>query len=97
MTKPSLLDNYKDKNSKEIKKHINVGDAYNKLIRSKKVVFFAGAGFSKAWDNKYPTGASLFSVTDIATLKSYYTFFMVADDLFIEPPNPSDADFTRKC
>ncbi|MEZ8224606.1 SIR2 family protein [Vibrio splendidus] len=56
------------------------------LSKGKSIVFFTGAGFSKAWRENYPLGAGLFSVEDFETAKSKHNFFKLADDLLIKQP-----------
>lgn len=52
-------------------------------IKDKKVCVFLGAGFSKAWDNKYPLSSELFGITESESLKQKndYPFFTLFDSL----------------
>lgn len=62
----------------------------------KNIVFFTGAGFSKAWDKEYPVGLQLFSIDDFHSLKLKYNFFQVADDLKIRQPKSSERGISNK-
>ena len=94
----SLLDSLKSKSTGNMgNKSILPGDVYNKLIHSKRTVFFTGAGFSKAWNSDYPLGFTLFSITDFTKLKNEYNFFKVANSLGIEVPDSSSPEFEKKC
>lgn len=72
------------------------GELYSSITGEKEpakknVVFFTGAGFSKAWDEKYPVGLQLFSIDDFNSLKLEYNFFQVADDLKIGQPKKDES------
>ncbi|HFQ5370723.1 TPA: SIR2 family protein [Vibrio vulnificus] len=63
---------------KEISKKFLSGD--------KDVIFFTGAGFSRAWHHDYPTGWSLFSI-DFGDITKNYNFLRLADKLHIARPS----------
>lgn len=93
----SLLDGLKDKSINKADRSILPQDVYNKLLHSKRTVFFAGAGFSKAWDSNYPLGFTLFSITNLSKLRKEYNFFKVATSLGIKVPESSSPEFEKKC
>jgi len=93
----SLLQELKNEAVKKPNKSILPDSALNKLINSKHTVFFAGAGFSKAWSSDYPLGFSLFSITDLTTLKKKYNFLKIADSLCIDVPKSNSDDFDKEC
>jgi hypothetical protein len=71
---------------------------YNKLTnKSSGVVFFTGAGFSKAWNPDYPLGFGLFSIKNITKLKTQYNFFKVAKDLSITEPVTGVKTYDQDC
>ncbi|ELA9338829.1 TPA: SIR2 family protein [Vibrio alginolyticus] len=107
MTNHDMLDNIKiheDSDTKDpIKEVDSIGiDEFLKtrlMSSTKSVVFFTGAGFSKAWKNKYPLGLELFSVDDFQNAREKNNFFKLADDLLIKQPvNSGDKDkYVKDC
>ncbi|SUB90139.1 SIR2 family protein [Photobacterium damselae] len=67
------------------------------LKRTKDLVFFTGAGFSKAWNSNYPLGFELFSIEDIDAVDNSYNFIRLADELHITRPVESDSKFPEQC
>ncbi len=61
------------------------------------IVFFTGAGFSKAWNQDYPLGFDLFSIKDFNTIKNDYNFFQVAADLEIPVPQLKSETYEKDC
>ncbi|HFQ4948553.1 TPA: SIR2 family protein [Vibrio vulnificus] len=58
---------------------------------NKDIVFFTGAGFSKAWNSDYPTGLSLFSI-NFNSPETKYNFLVLADKLHIPRPSKDIED-----
>lgn len=77
----------------------SVESLQNKIISSKKLVFFTGAGFSKAWNDAYPAGFELFSITDVSDQN--YNFFHFAREMGILFPKKENFkeqnDFAKAC
>ena len=76
-------------NANELNKKINGNETG--------IVFFTGAGFSKAWKSDYPLGFDLFSIQNITTIKDKYNFFKVADDLEISIPQKTSNSYPKDC
>ncbi|HDM8237216.1 SIR2 family protein [Vibrio campbellii] len=87
------------KSSVELGTESNVISAKNltSKLKGKKVVLFAGAGFSMAWNSKYPSGYKLFSVDNIEKLKKSYNFFSVAPLLCIKEPQGKGKAYEKDC
>ncbi|HCE3689350.1 SIR2 family protein [Vibrio parahaemolyticus] len=67
-------------------------------MKGKKVVFFTGAGFSKAWNKMYPSGDELFFIDNIRSLEEKYNFFCIAPHLGIKKPsNTSASNYSDDC
>lgn len=61
------------------------------LIENKNsVCFFLGAGFSKSWNNKYPSGNNLFAISKEQSENLNYTFISLAESLGLEWLSESD-------
>lgn len=77
----------------------SVDNLKNKITSNDKLVFFTGAGFSKAWSEKYPAGFELFSITDAEDQD--YNFFHFAREMGIIFPKEGDfidkSDFAKAC
>ncbi|MBJ5867294.1 SIR2 family protein [Salmonella enterica subsp. enterica serovar Derby] len=58
-------------------------DGLANKIRGKKICLFLGAGFSKAWDDKYPLSDDVFSISEEEALKNYnsYGFLSLFEEL----------------
>ncbi|WP_434139233.1 SIR2 family protein [Photobacterium leiognathi] len=67
------------------------------LEKTRDLVFFTGAGFSKAWNSAYPLGFELFSIKNIDTVDNCYNFIRLADELHITRPVESDSNFSEQC
>lgn len=71
----------------------------DKIKSTNKVVFFTGAGFSKAWSESYPAGFELFSIADVSDRN--YNFFYFAKEMGILFPEREDFDddyaFSKAC
>lgn len=71
---------------------------YDKIISNENgVIFFCGAGFSKAWDNNYPTGLALFAIENSSD--SDENFFKFATDMEIQKPtdNGDEQQYNEDC
>ena len=77
---------------------VNEEHVLNRLMGDD-VVFFTGAGFSKAWHKDYPSGMSLFSIKDFDEQKEKYNFFKVAEELAIDKPSssPESKEYEKEC
>ena len=94
----SLLDRLDNIDSHVFDGNISPDSLYKRLTnKSSGIVFFTGAGFSKAWNHDYPLGAGLFSIKNIVKLKTQYNFFKVAKDLAITEPIKSSKTYDQDC
>lgn len=92
----SLLDKLDNIDSYVFDGNISPDSLYKRLTQqSNGVVFFTGASFAKAWNAKYPLGAGLFSIKNIAKLKTQYNLFKVAKDLPITKSMTGAKTFDR--
>lgn len=74
MIKPSSS----SKKFQELVKAVSYKNKDNvKLIGLTNMTFFLGAGFSKSWDCRYPTGQKLFSL-DIDDMSDDFTDFLLS-------------------
>ncbi|PTO51565.1 SIR2 family protein [Vibrio splendidus] len=67
------------------------------LMNDSDLVFFSGAGFSKAWNSNYPLGFDLFSIDNIEQLNGSYNFIRLADALKIPRPQKGSVDYAQQC
>lgn len=94
-----LLNKVLDVPQESVENKISIEQAQSLILsKNKKVAFFAGAGFSKAYKEDYPLGFNLFSVDDFQTLKANFNFYTIANDLGIKAPcNESGPEFNKDC
>ncbi|HCM0822630.1 TPA: SIR2 family protein [Vibrio parahaemolyticus] len=76
---------------------LSLEDCARNLCNESEVVFFTGAGFSKAWNVNYPLSYDLFGIDNIDELRSQYNFVKLADSLNIMVPDPSSDQYLQLC
>ncbi len=62
------------------------------LTERNNISFFLGAGFSMSWNEDYPAGAKLFSITEQEANKLHYSFVSLAESLGIKWLDESEPD-----
>ncbi len=83
----NLIDGLDDFVTSSDNKFYSPSGLSRKILESKKVVFFTGAGFSKAWSDSYPAGLALFALPERPD--NCYNFVGFAEELGVIYPQTS--------
>jgi hypothetical protein len=73
------------------------GKSRRKNIPLTNVTFFLGAGFSKAWDSKYPNSRELFYFENLFNYKPCECIGEFVDQCGYDPLNPINLDIFSEC
>lgn len=90
----NLIDGLDDYEASQDNKFYSPSGLSRKILESKKVVFFTGAGFSKAWSDSYPAGLALFALPERPD--NCYNFVGFAEELGVIYPQASQYEDIRE-